>query len=90
MLGHPNVAVHTASRRAHNPYRTNSLRVQLTAPKVNFKTRIVSRILKLFSRVISALRVWQKPAGGRNTRRAVRTSSVQAKNKADPHLAKRV
>ena len=90
LVGHPMVAVIAASERAHNPYRDNR-RVQLVAPKISFKTRIVSRTLKLFARVLATLRVWQKPAGNRRTiRRAVRTSLVQAKNKADPHLAKRV
>lgn len=90
MSAHNRVAVHTATRRAHNPYRVNSYREPLPAPTITLKTRIVSVILTLKVKVARLLTAWRKPTASRATRRVVKKTFLQAKNKADPHLAERV
>jgi len=79
-----------ATRIAHNPYRTKILREPLLAPKITFKTRIISKIIRLKNKTIKVLATWKKPTASRTIRRVVKRSSVQAKNKSDPHLDKRV
>lgn len=89
MSAHFRVASMDASMKAHNPYRKNFLKEPLLAPKITFKTRIVSTIIRLKNKTVKVLFAWKKPTASRTIRRVVRKTSTQAKNKADPHLDKR-
>jgi hypothetical protein len=91
LSAHFGVASQHATRIAHNPYRTNIYRVPFSAPKVTFKTRIISKAINIKNRIRVVFTAWKKPAADRNIRRVVRkTSSFGARNKDDPHLEKRV
>jgi len=90
LSAHFKVAAQAATRRAHNPYRKDFLREPLIAPKIKLETRIVSKLIRFKHKAIKVFTAWKKPTSDRSTRRSVRRTSVQAKNKADPHLAKRV
>lgn len=86
------IAVHTAARVAHNPYRAKIRRDILPNPPT-FKTKTLSLIHKIVRLIknTKALLVWKIPTANRTIRRSVkRVSFLQAKNKADPHLDKRV
>ena len=76
--------------RAHQPYRNH--KVSIIAPKVTLTTRIVSKIIKLKFKILRILKIWKRPIANRTqaARRIVRRNTFQAKNKADPHLEKRV
>jgi len=85
------VAVLTASRVAHNPYRTNIYKKPLLAPKITFKTQIISKVINIKNKIIKIFIAWKKPTANRTIRRIVkRVSSIRARNKDDPHLEKRV
>jgi hypothetical protein len=90
LSAHFRVASQHASRVVHNPYRINIYRGLFSSPKLSFKTRIISKAVNIKNKIATIFVAWKKPTASRTIRRVVKTSSIGARNKDDPHLEKRV